>query len=72
MIQIEELKTQLHITARPPLNLTEVERLKQVIGNVYTERTRLRRNMADLDAAERDTLLRALRKVMLVDLLVPE
>ncbi len=72
MIQIEELKTQLHITARPPLNLREVERLKGVIGNVYSERTRLRRNMADLDAAERDTLLRALRKVIVVDLLVLE
>ena len=70
LLQIEELKSQLHITSHPPFNLKEAERLKTVIGKVYGERSRLRRNMADLDAAERDTLLRVLRKVSELSILI--
>jgi len=34
-----------------------------MVGNVYGERGRLRKHMADLDAKERETLLKVCRKV---------
>ena len=44
-------------------NTTEAGRLQALLQGVYGERGRLRKGMADLDASERDTLLRIYRKV---------
>ena len=38
-------------------------RLQGLLQSVYGERSRLRKHMADLDATERETLLRIYRKV---------
>ncbi len=40
-----------------------VFRLCEMVGDVYGERGRLRKHMADLDAKERETLLKLCRKV---------
>lgn len=38
-------------------------RLQGLLQSVYGERCRLRKHMVDLDASERDTLLKVCRKV---------
>jgi uncharacterized membrane protein YjjP (DUF1212 family) len=45
-------------------DMSEVSRLHQTVSEVYSQRITLHKNMADLDAIERDTLLRIFRKVM--------
>ena len=45
-------------------------RLQGLLQSVYGERSRLRKHMADLDATERETLLRIYRKVRRHDDLV--
>lgn len=44
-------------------DMGEASRLQCMVSDVYNERMNLRKNMADLDAIERDTLLRIFRKV---------
>lgn len=66
-LQITELKSRLDTrSTTPTLNVfdsSETNRLQCMIQGVYNERGSLRKSMADLDAAERDTLLRIFRKV---------
>ena len=38
-------------------------RLEEMVHSVYSERSHLRKTMSDLDAAEREILLRVYRKV---------
>lgn len=40
------------------------DRLCELVASVYGERGRLRKHMADLDAKEREALLKVCRKVM--------
>lgn len=60
--EITDLKTKLDISGHPTFDTTEAGRLQTLVHGVYNERGRLRKTMADLDAAERDTLLRIFRK----------
>lgn len=66
-LQITELKSRLDTRSTTPtfniFDTSETNRLQSMIQGVYNERGSLRKSMADLDAAERDTLLRIFRKV---------
>ena len=65
-LQVSELKARLDMVEpakHPVFNTTEANRLQSLLQGVYGERGRLRKGMADLDASERDTLLRIYRKV---------
>lgn len=43
----------------------ETEKIKENTSKIYLDRAGLRKTMADLDAVERDTLLRIFRKVQI-------
>ncbi len=43
--------------------IVEHRRLQDLLKSVYGERSRLRKKMAELDASERETLLKITRKV---------
>ncbi len=64
-IQIAELKVQV-VQSSPTqetFDPTEANRLCEMVASVYAERGRLRKHMADLDAKEREALLKVCRKV---------
>eukprot|EP00731_Ephydatia_muelleri_P038375 Em0737g1a len=66
--EISELKQKLQLqvkspnSAGPVHNSTDVIRLEEMVHSVYSERSHLRKAMSDLDAAERDILLKVYRK----------
>ena len=43
----------------------QTEKIKEDIQKVYSDRTNLRKSMAEFDAIERDTLLSIFRKVVI-------
>jgi len=52
---------------RETFDASEAKRLQDILKSVYGERSRLRKQMAELDASERETLLKIARKVIIVD-----
>ena len=49
--------------AKHSYDSTEASRLQGLLKNVYGERCRLRKQMAELDTSEREALLKVSRKV---------
>lgn len=65
--QVAELKDKLERKSSPPAKQSydpaEASRLQALVKNVYSERCRLRKQMAELDTSEREALIKVSRKV---------
>ena len=66
-LQVAELKSKLDkkssVPSRHSYDPAEASRLQGLVKSVYSERCRLRKQMAELDTSEREALLKVSRKV---------